>query len=400
MSLSLAAGVVVVRAQHVAVSSRPAQRTVPVQLTVPGTPPRLPWPASVHAALDVPGVGRLVGQSSTAAVPIGSVAKVMTAWLVLRAHPLGPHDAGPAITVTPQDSADYRSRIGTGQSLVPLEAGQRLTERQALESLLVPSANDVATLLARWVSGDVPAFVTAMNDAARAVGMTSTHYTDPSGFDAGTVSSADDQVLLAEHALEQPALADVVAQGAVDVPNAGRLRNYNSLLGQLGVDGVKTGSTLAAGGNLVFSASRVVAGRPVRFFGAVLGSGVGAPPLAALDTAIAASRAALTAAQAALAPVTVLPAGARVATLSSGWAAPIPAGTAEAVTVLCWPGTPLRVELTGAALPPGPAGRPAGRLRVTPLVTGAPAVEVPVVTAEALAEPSLDWRVRLELGAR
>jgi hypothetical protein len=58
----------------------------------------------------------------------------------------------------------------------------------------------------------------------------------------------------------------------------------------------------------------------------------------------------------------------------------------------------LRVELVGSALAPGVPGRPVGRLRVTPLVDGAPAVDVGVVTAAALPEPSLDWRVRRELG--
>jgi serine-type D-Ala-D-Ala carboxypeptidase (penicillin-binding protein 5/6) len=75
---------------------------------------------------------------------------------------------GPQITVTPADVAVYRADAAAGQSVVAVRAGERLTERQALEGLLLPSGNNVATLLAR--SGSERAFVAKMNASARALG--------------------------------------------------------------------------------------------------------------------------------------------------------------------------------------------------------------------------------------
>lgn len=395
--LAVLAGLVVQRAASAAPSSRMAVASLPATLTVPGTPPALPWPDGVHAALEVPGIGRLPGRASDVPVPIASVAKVMTAVVVLRARPLGAQEAGPQIPVTDADVADYRKRVGTGESLLPLSPGQVLTQRQALEALLVPSANDVATMLARWVSGSVPAFVTAMNDTARAMGMRSTRYTDPSGLDPSTVSSADDQVLLAGQALALPALADVVAKPAADLPGLGRVRNYNALLGELGVVGVKTGSTRAAAGNLVFAARRMVAGREVTFLGAVFSAGAGRAPLAALDQAIAVSRTALAAAQEAVRPVVAVPAGEQVGTLPVDWDRPVPLRTEQPVTVLGWPGLPLRSQLDGTPLPPGPPGRPAGRLVVTVVGSSQPPAVAAVVAVAGVPPPSLWWSVQRQL---
>lgn len=392
------AAFVAVRVSHQHPVSASPVLAVPAELTLPGAPPQLGWPTGAHAAIDVQGFGRLPGHAAGVAVPVGSVAKVMTAHLVLQAHPLAAGETGPLVPVTEADAADYRSRVGSGQSLVPLQAGERLTERQALDALLVPSANDVATLLARWVSGSVDAFVAQMNARAQQLAMTTTRYTDPSGFDASTVSSADDQVVLAEAALADPTFAAVVAQREATVPLAGRVRNYNTLLATPGVVGVKTGSTLAAGGNLVFAAHADVSGRPVTFVGAVLGVSVGRAPLAALDDAIAAAAAALRAAGAAVRPVTALPAGTVVATAGSPWGASARLATTGAVTVVGLPGQTLRLALEASPLTPGAAGRLAGRLTLTSPGAGSAPVATDVVTTGPLAAPSREWQVREALG--
>src|SRR6266542_5912903 len=89
------------------------------------------------------------------------------------------------------------ARRRNDESPVPVRAGEQLTERQALAALLLPSANNMAAMLARHVAGSVAAFVGEMNRAARAMRMTHTTYTDPSGLDDGTRSTAADQVILA-----------------------------------------------------------------------------------------------------------------------------------------------------------------------------------------------------------
>src|SRR5207302_1228456 len=117
------------------------------------------------------------------AAPIASVAKVMTAYLVLRGHPLGVGDDGPTITLTDADVADTDRRGRQRESVVPIVAGEQLTERQALQALLLPSANNIAPVLARWDSGSAARFVAHMNATARLLGMTRTRYTDPRRYD-------------------------------------------------------------------------------------------------------------------------------------------------------------------------------------------------------------------------
>jgi D-alanyl-D-alanine carboxypeptidase (penicillin-binding protein 5/6) len=203
--------------------------------------------------------------------PIASVAKVMTAYLVLRAHPLTAHTDGFSLTVSAADVADTARRRSQDQSLVPVAAGERLTERQALMALLLPSANNVAIMLARRVAGTVRAFVARMNDTAKRLGMRQTTYTDPSGFDPRTVSTATDQLILAETVATDPVLSAMMATRSYRLPVAGTVHNTNQLLGTDGFVGMKTGSEEAAGGCLMFRVERRSGGERVQLIGVVLG---------------------------------------------------------------------------------------------------------------------------------
>jgi D-alanyl-D-alanine carboxypeptidase (penicillin-binding protein 5/6) len=212
------------------------------------------WPADGVSAADISGFGLVVGPGATRPVPIASVAKVMTAYVVLHDHPLPGGGSGPDIAVQSSEAAAYPSQVRDGDSLVPVVAGEMLTERQALEALLLPSADNMAWILARWDAGSQAAFVARMNATARRLGMTSTSYTDPSGLDPSTTSTAADQVRLGMAAIHMPKLAAIAAMPTAVVPVAGVVRNYNTLLGQDGIAGLKTGSTQAAGGCLLIAA--------------------------------------------------------------------------------------------------------------------------------------------------
>jgi serine-type D-Ala-D-Ala carboxypeptidase (penicillin-binding protein 5/6) len=214
------------------------------------------WPANGVSAADIGGLGMVAGPGAARPVPIASVAKVMTAYVLLHDHPLPANGSGPDITVQPAEAAAYPSQVREGDSLVPVAAGERLTERQALEALLLPSADNMAWILARWDAGSQAAFAARMNATARRLGMTGTHYTDPSGLDPATVSTATDQVRLGMAAMRVPALAAIAAMPTAVVPVAGLVRNYNTLLGQDGIAGLKTGSTQAAGGCVLIAAWR------------------------------------------------------------------------------------------------------------------------------------------------
>ena len=218
------------------------------------------WPEAGVSAADITGLGVVAGPGARRPVPIASLAKVMTAYIVLRDHPLRPGQQGPDIVVQAAEAAAYPAEASNGDSLVPVTAGEPISERHALEALLLPSADNMAWILARWDAGSQAGFVARMNAAARALGMTATRYTDPSGLAASTVSSAADQVVLGTAAMRQPALAAIAAMHSAVIPVAGLVRNYNTLLGQDGIAGLKTGSDSAAGGCVLLASWRDVRG--------------------------------------------------------------------------------------------------------------------------------------------
>jgi serine-type D-Ala-D-Ala carboxypeptidase (penicillin-binding protein 5/6) len=249
--------------------------------SVPTTP--IQWPGHGQAAVAISG-GALIGSSGgRQPVPIASLAKMMTAYLVLRDHPRV--DDGFSLTITPAIVSDTAARRRRGESVVAVRAGEILTEQQALTAILLPSANNIAVALAARDAGSVTAFVDKMNRVARGLAMTQTQYTDPSGYDPATVSTALDQLRLTSVVMHLPAFARLVALRAADLPVVGRVRNTNTLVGRDGFIGTKTGSDTAAGGCLAFAVERRRGSATALVFGVVLGQRGGALIPAALAAA-------------------------------------------------------------------------------------------------------------------
>ncbi|MCW3839900.1 D-alanyl-D-alanine carboxypeptidase [Micromonospora yasonensis] len=367
-------------------------RTLPTSAIIAGKAPAMPWPRIGQAALTVEGFGSLGTSGKRKPVPIASVTKVMTAYVILTEHPLDPGEQGPELTVSAAQAAAYPREQARGESLVPVVAGAVFTERQALQAVLLPSANNMARILAAWDAGSVEAFVAKMNDTAAALGMADTHYTDPSGYDPGTVSTAVDQVILARKAMELPTFAEIVAQKKATLPIAGTVKNYNTLVGRDGVVGIKTGSTDEAGGCLVFAAVATVGGRRMTIVGAVLGQ-PGANTPVQLDRVFRATRPLVRAATAAIALHPIVRAGEQVATVHG----PLGTGTtlhaAQDVSVLGWPGMRVRLDV---AIPAVPARLPAGteRGRVSAATGGGRPVATVLRTGPGLAPPSTWDRIR------
>ncbi|MCW3816186.1 D-alanyl-D-alanine carboxypeptidase [Micromonospora sp. DR5-3] len=367
-------------------------RTLPASAIIPGKAPRVPWPTTGQAALSVEGVGSLGTSGGSKPVPIASVTKVMTAYVILTEHPLDRGEPGPKLTVSAQQAAAYPAEQARGESLVPVVAGAVFTERQALQALLLPSANNMARILAAWDAGSIEAFIAKMNDTAAALGMTGTHYTDPSGYDPGTVSTAVDQVILARKAMQLPAFAEIVAQKQATLPVAGTVRNYNSLVGKDGVVGIKTGSTDEAGGCLVFAAVTKVGGRTFTIVGAVLGQ-PGANTPVQLDRVFRATRPLVRAAAAAIGMHPIVRAGDQVATVRGPLGAGTALNAAQDLTVVGWPGMRVRLDVDLPAVPARlPAGTELGRVKAVP-GTGAP-VATPLHSGVGLEPPSTWDRIR------
>jgi len=376
---------------HRAVPQPRLEITAPRLAASPVAGVRLPWPPQGQAALSVQGVGAVSAPRPERPVPVGSVAKIMTAYLVLLDHPLKPGASGPGIRVSASQAADYAVRSASSESLLPVSEGEVLTERQALDALLVPSANNIADVLADWTMGSSAAFVQRMNDTARRLGLSGTRYADTSGYNAGTVSTATDQVRLTERALLDPVFVEIVGQRRVTLPLLGAVPNYNALLGADGVFGVKTGSTRPAGGNIVFASRQRVGTRTVTLVGAVFGQRVGESSLTALGAAFDSARRLLVAAQQSLRPVRLLERGTSAGSVRAPWGPVSPVVTGRAVELLAAPGA----RPTGVLQPGRTLVTVAGQTAATLTVSlGRQRADVPLVLVRPVPPAPLSWRLK------
>jgi serine-type D-Ala-D-Ala carboxypeptidase (penicillin-binding protein 5/6) len=358
---------------------------------LPGVAPRPDWPGQAEAAVGLPGTGLLGTHGGSQPVPIASLAKIMTAYLVLNGHPLPAGASGPVITVTAADASAYASDQRQGQSVVKVVPGEKLTERQALEAMLIPSGNNIASLLARWDAGSEGAFVTEMNARARSLGLGQTRYADASGADPATVSTAADQFRLTLLALQIPAVRQIVAMPQVTLPVAGLAYNVNAALGHDGIVGVKTGSSSEAGGCLAFAATRTVAGSQVTIVGVVLGVQATAAQPSELDGVLAASENLLDSIGGDLEHVQVIQPGAVLGSVSSAWTTGPAAVATTGIAVTAWPGTPVTVTVTPRPLGHAiSAGQPIAQADVT---VGSEVRHTTLVASQAAPAPSVTWRL-------
>jgi D-alanyl-D-alanine carboxypeptidase (penicillin-binding protein 5/6) len=363
-------------------------RLLPTKVKLPGKPFKPAWPSEGEATIAVEGVGSLGATGGQKPVPIASVAKVMTAYLTLKKFPLKPGAEGFKARITQAQVNEERERVALDQSTVAVRAGETLSERQLLEALLLPSANNIAALLAVHDSGGTAAFVKQMNATARELGMDQTRYTDPSGFEASTVSTATDQVKLARMAMQDPTFAQIVAKSSTVLPVVGRVLNYNELAGHDGYVGIKTGSDEAAGGCLLFAKRMTVGGRTFTLIGAVFGQHDGELVPAALAAADQLGESVA----AGVKERVVLPAGTKVMTLENADGSTVAVKTSRPLREVGWPGMPTTLHLNI-----GPARHTAkqGERWGTVMMRGAGTVtRVPAVAAASLGEPSLSWRLK------
>ena len=213
-----------------------------------------PWAELANAATGAD----LWSRSSVTERPMGSITKVMTAYVVIEAG-----DLNRVITVPAGIVAYDKKYDASTAGLVP---GEKLTALQLLYALMLPSGCDAAYALAAAYGPGLPAFIAKMNATARRLGLTKTHFSDPSGLpDPGeysTYSTARDLVSLGRDAMKLALFRQVVATREYRVTAGGGHRahtwtNLNLLLTRYsGAIGIKTGFTAVAGECLLFEARR------------------------------------------------------------------------------------------------------------------------------------------------
>ena len=180
-----------------------------------------------------------------------SLTKLMTAYLTFQALKEGKIKPDDQLICTQEAAAQAPSKLW-------LPVGSGITVDIGLKVLIVKSANDVAVMLAEKVGGSQEAFVAQMNETAKRLGMTRTHYDNVNGLpDDGQVTTARDLAKLARAIIvEFPQYANLFSMMEVQVGKR-LIRGHNGMLVNFeGADGMKTGFICDSGYNIVASATR------------------------------------------------------------------------------------------------------------------------------------------------
>ncbi|UUU44666.1 hypothetical protein [Streptomyces sp. NBC_00162] len=355
--------------------------------TFGGDKPQLPWPTEGQAYMAAAGLGTLGQSGEQKPVPIASVTKSMTAYIILRDHPIKKGEQGQMIDVdkTAETEGKKNNSTDNESTLDTVKEGEKISEYDAIAALMIPSANNIARLLARWNSGSQEAFVKKMNDTAKELGMTNTTYTDPSGLDATTVSTAEDQVKLGLKLVEIETLLDITKKPSWVDPSGKKWDNWNRLVPYNDSLGIKTGTTTKAGGNLLFAAQKKIGNTNQLIVGAVLAQHK--PPI--IDSVISASKQLMIATQKALEGAPVVKKGAVVGYVDDGLGGRTPVVATADVQAVGWASLNVNVKLAGGGGKIPQTAKAGTEIGVLTVGEGASQVKVPVALQSELAAPGI-----------
>ena len=363
------------------VSSTAAALTEPPALSQAAVAPA--WPDQGAGAIGAVGFDGVLGSSGDqASVPIASITTKVTALVILEAKPLTGDEPGPDITFTDADVDIYYDAIAEDGSVAPVSAGQVLSQREAFETMLIPSANNYSVSLAVWAFGSVDAYLAAAADYLAANGLTGTTVADTSGISAQSVSSPADLVAIGKLVMANPALATIVAMPSAVIPTVGTVTNTNKLLGVDGVDGIKTGTTDEAGACLLFAVDVPVGDTSVTLVGVVLGgdthSELNESILSLIDSV-----------QPGFRTVTLVEAGTSYGSYTTPWGQSAQAVAETSESAVVWSDTPIQSDVDVAAVTLGEKGDSVGSVDVT---VGTETVTVPLVLDQTITDPGPFWR--------
>ncbi|MGW7480305.1 D-alanyl-D-alanine carboxypeptidase family protein [Nonomuraea muscovyensis] len=228
--------------------------SVPASRAVAADPPTVYGKAAILVDAETGAVR--FGEATNRRMPIASLTKTMTAYLVLKSA-----KPGDLVEVRPEDTRYAREGGGT---TAYLRAGDRLPVKDMLYALMLPSGADAAHALARTYGPGVGGFVARMNATAKQLGMNDTYYVNADGLPmpgSDGYSTAKDQAVLGVQALRDPLLRQVASTRRHTAARTATHRSYtwantNRLLGSPGAVGLKTGFTRAAGFSLAFAGER------------------------------------------------------------------------------------------------------------------------------------------------
>lgn len=299
----------------------------------------LQWPAQGQSAVGIVGSQILETHGRQKPMPTASTAKLITALAVLSVKPLSPGQQGPTLTLGPNDVALYNSYHSQDGSLVPVKSGERISEYQVLQTMMLPSSNNMADSLAIWAFGSLASYQQYSLQFLESNGLVETHVgKDASGFDPSTTSTAEDLARIGELVMKNPVLSQIVGQSSASgIPVAGTIKNVNMLLGVDNIVGIKTGNTDQAGGVFVSASKVTVNDKPVTIVTALAGS-------PGLWQAMHDSLPLIKTAQANFRPVNVVKNGSVIASYEQPWGGEVNAVAGQSISLNAWGGNTIQAQ--------------------------------------------------------
>jgi len=231
----------------------------------------LPTDASGALAAPASPAEPIASAGSTAPLPLASIAKVITALVVLDAKPLSAGEAGPGVTLTGEDYQSYLDYSLRGSRTVAVFQDEVWSEQELLQAMLLGSSNNHADTVARWAFGSLDAYATAANSWLSANGFTDTSVVDATGLSEASVGTGSDLAGIAGIAAANPVIAAVLANPASALAGRRGVDNTTAYLPELGITGLSRSYTDAAGVCFLFTAQVADGDKSFVFSGAIVG---------------------------------------------------------------------------------------------------------------------------------
>ncbi|MEU1973466.1 D-alanyl-D-alanine carboxypeptidase [Microbacterium sp. NPDC019599] len=362
--------------------------------TPAGATPRpavIALPSEGASALSIEGGEDYLGPSASGiwassgdAAPrsIASITKLITALVILDAKPLADaHDRGPTIVFGKAAHDLYDAYYVRGATIAPMPTGTELSLRDALATMLIPSASNYADAMSTWAFGSRSAFLSATATWLAAHGLTGTTIVEPTGLDPRNTSTPADLIAIGKLAAANPVVSGIVATPSLSLPGPGPMLNTNDLLGRNGITGLKTGNLGSGSFNLLYTASLDVgAAQPLTVTGVMLGGAsrqsVDSEVLALLDSIRNGFR-----------DVPLATSGQQIGTFTTPWGSEAQMVLAEDASIFAWSDTSVTATMSTTTPETYEDGEPVG----TVTWTAGPNTATASVEVEGSIEPPTAW---------
>jgi len=373
----------------------PAPTATSQQPAAPASPASpITLPADAASAISISGADAYLGPGAAGIWatsgtndprPMASLTKLITALVILDAKPLADAaDPGPTITFSKADHDLYDKYYVIGATIAAMPTGSSMSERDALATMLIPSASNYAEAVSTWAYGSQGAFVSAARRWLAANGLATTTLVEPTGMSARNTSTPTDLIALGRLAAANPTIAEIAGTRSISLPGPGALANTNDLLGVDGITGLKTGNLGDGTYNLLYTASMDVGiGQRLEVVGVLLGG----MSRSSVDRDV---RALLESIQGGFHHVPVATHSQQVGEYRTPWGSSAKIVISQEASILTWSDTPITVTMQTTTPKTYTDGEAVGSITWT---AGPNTTTIPLVIEGTIEPPDEWWRL-------